>query len=200
MITLRNVLRLTAVTMVAYLASCGGLGKVNQGQVIEFDKSKGVITLISDSNARDPANPRFDVLPPVVVQAPANPDEMGPLPEAGKLMSLDAVGRKMVVFDAASQTLRTLPYEAVSQQEDVARDDPRVAGKHFPIVDRNEQTITLYWRARRLLLTFKAPAGYLALPEDTWRTGDVVRYYYKDPRKALRVMNVSKTDLQKAGE
>jgi len=51
-----------------------------------------------------------------------------------------------------------------------------------------------------LLLTFKPPVEYLSLPEDTWRAGDVVRYYYKDPGKTLRVMNVSKTDLQKTGE
>jgi len=32
----------------------------------------------------------------------------------------------------------------------------------------------------------------------TWRTGDVVRYYYKTPGQALRLMNVTATDLSKA--
>ena len=38
------------------------------------------------------------------------------------------------------------------------------------------------------------------LPEDTWKPGDEVRYYYKDPARALRFMNVSKTDVNRAGE
>ena len=37
------------------------------------------------------------------------------------------------------------------------------------------------------------------MPAETWRCGDVVRYYYKEPGKALRMMNVTKTDLSKAG-
>jgi hypothetical protein len=38
----------------------------------------------------------------------------------------------------------------------------------------------------------------LAMPAGTWRAGDVVRYYYKDPARALRLMNVTATDLAKA--
>jgi hypothetical protein len=36
------------------------------------------------------------------------------------------------------------------------------------------------------------------MPADTWRAGDVVRYYYKDPAQALRLMNVTRTDLSNA--
>ena len=37
------------------------------------------------------------------------------------------------------------------------------------------------------------------MPADTWQGGDVVRDYYKNPAQALRLMNVTKTDLSKSG-
>jgi hypothetical protein len=37
---------------------------------------------------------------------------------------------------------------------------------------------------------------YLSLPPDTWKSGDMVRYYYKEEGQALRLMNVSKTKLE----
>ena len=48
---------------------------------------------------------------------------------------------------------------------------------------------------RRLVITIAASAEMLALPDDTWKFGDVVRYYYKDPARAVRFMNVTRTDL-----
>jgi hypothetical protein len=36
------------------------------------------------------------------------------------------------------------------------------------------------------------------MPAGTWQAGDVVRYYYKEPGRALRLMNVTRTDLSKA--
>jgi hypothetical protein len=38
------------------------------------------------------------------------------------------------------------------------------------------------------------------MPDDTWKIGDEVRYYYKDPAQALRLMNVTRTDLNKGGK
>ena len=63
-------------------------------------------------------------------------------------------------------------------------------------------TVALPWLydAERTLITFRAPDELLSLPADTWRSGDVIRYYYKQPDQALRLMNVTKTDLNKAGE
>ena len=200
MITRRHTVGLLTLSIVSLYAGCGGLGNVNQGQVIQYDKGAGLITLISDSNPSDPANPKFDVLPPVVVRVPANNLEMGPTPRAGRLIDLDTRGQKMVVFDVPSQSLRTLPYEAVSQQVGVPKDDPRVKGKKLPAINHDSMTITLYWQKRGVLLTFRAPPAYLALPEDAWRSGDTIRYYYKDPALALRLMNVSRTDLQNTGE
>ena len=68
-----------------------------------------------------------------------------------------------------------------------------------PPVDRAKKTVTVYSAEQHLLVTFAASDDLLALPDDTWRAGDVVRYYYKEPGQALRFMNVTKTDLSKSG-
>jgi len=180
------------------LAGCGGFGRVNQGQVVEYQRSTGLLTVIGDSNYRDPANPRFDVLPPVTIRVPQEPREMGPEPAAGKLLGLDYANRRAVVFDAATESLRTVEYTLISQQSDVYSGDARVSHTRFPVVDRNSKTITVYSSRDRRLVVFAVPEEYYAMPDDTWRIGDEVRYYYKDPARALRLMNVSKTDLSKA--
>lgn len=182
------------------LAGCGNFGRVNQGQVIEYQREAGLVTLIGDSNYDDPDHPRFDVLPPVTVRTPQDPREMGPEPEAGKLLHLDAAGRRVVVFDSASGSLRTIAYTLVSQQNSVEPNDSRVRHARFPVVDRAAGTVTVYSPRDRVLVVFSPPAECRNLPDDTWRVGDEVRYYYKDPGRALRFMNVTRTDLDKAGK
>jgi hypothetical protein len=181
------------------LAGCR-FGRVNQGQVVEYDKQQGLVTLIPDSNYREPGNPRFDVLPPVVVRVPADPGEMGPEPEPGRLLQIDWRARRVVVFDRQTRTFLTIPYTLVNQSDNVGPSDARVAKKRFPLIDRAAKTITVYSPYDRKLAVFSAPDEYLGLPADTWRFGDEIRYYYKDPHRALRLMNVTKTDLTVAGK
>ncbi len=184
---------------IVLLGGCG-FGRVNQGQVIAYDKQQGLVTLISDSNYREPGNPRFDVLPPAVIRVPANPGEMGPEPEPGKLLQLDWRSRRLVIYDSPSQSLLVVPYTLVSQTDNVRPGDSRVARKRFPVIDKAGKTITVYLPRDRKLVVFSVPDAYFLLPADTWRFGDEVRYYYKDPQRALRLMNVSKTDLNAAGK
>jgi hypothetical protein len=68
-----------------------------------------------------------------------------------------------------------------------------------PLVDRARKTVTVYSREQKVQVTFAAGEDLLAMPDDTWRSGDVVRYYYKTPGQALRFMNVTRTDLSKSG-
>lgn len=184
----------------AVLAGCGDFGHVNQGQVVEFDRSTGRVVLIGDSNYRDPGHPRFDVLPPVTVRTPRDPAEMGPEPEAGKLLQLDTDGHRAVIFDSSTSSLRSVAISVVSQQNDVRPGDSRIGHSQFPLVDLTAGTVTIYSPRHRTLVVFSPPAECLAWPHDTWKAGDEVRYYYKDPGQALRFMNVSKTDLNKAGK
>jgi len=174
---------------------CGGFGKVNQGRVIEFDRQKGLVTLIQDSNYRVPGKPRYDVLPPVTIRIPVDPKQMGPAPEAGKRMLLDTDNNKMVFYDLATRSFRTVQFSLIERHTNVFRDDARVASLRFPAVNREKKTITLYSARLRELVTLSVPEEYLALPEDTWRPGDEVRCYYKDPGQALRLMNITKTDI-----
>jgi hypothetical protein len=48
-----------------------------------------------------------------------------------------------------------------------------------------------------LLVTFNVPEEYFNFPEYTWDAGDEVRIYWKEKGKAIRFMNISKTDIFK---
>lgn len=198
-LTRKSLVTLATVAALWFAAGCANSGKVEQGRAIAFDKQNGVVTLILDSAPKSD-QPKYDVLPPVVVRLPLDANETGPAPDAGKLLSFDTKSRTIVFFDQTSGTLKTVSYLPVEEQNGVSRDDPRVAKTKFPAVDRQKKTVTIYSRRKKLLLTFAVPDEYLALPDDTWKSGDEIRYYYKQPGQALRLMNVSKTDLTKAGK
>jgi hypothetical protein len=187
--------KLLATLPVVCSLGCGPFGKVEQGRVIHYDRDKGVLTLILDSNYKQPGKPRYDVLPPVTVKIPVDPSAMGPAPQAGKLVDLDRPDRKLVVFDPATQSLKTVQYTLIEERVRVARNNPRVAGMRFPIVDPAKQTITIYLPEQQVLMTFSVPPEDFARPADTWVLGDEVRYYFKDPGQALRLMNVTKTEV-----
>ena len=192
---------ITAVAIsLAAFTGCGKFGRVNQGQVIDYNPASGLVTLIGDSNYRDPAHPRFDILPPVTIHIPDDRAEMGPDPEPGKTLLLDWRNHRIVFFDAAGQSIRAASYVVISEQDGVQPNDARVSKTTYPIVDRGRKTITSYFPRYRKLLVFSVPAADFDLPDDTWKMGDEIRYYYKNPRLALRLMNVSKTDLDKAGK
>ncbi len=171
------------------LAGCGGFGQVEQGLVIS--SSGDELTLILDSNPTGEAV--FDRLPPVTVEIPQQPSQMGPTPDAGKLIDLDTTAKTATVFDPSAQKPLTIEFELVDRSGGVYPDDVRVQRADLPTIDHAAKTVTLYSPRTRELVTIAVPDQYLALPEDVWKAGDVVRYYFKDPGQALRMMNVSKT-------
>jgi hypothetical protein len=172
------------------MAGCGKQGQVVQGRVITYDPQARQLTLI-----REPAGPAGSspgILPPVTISTPEDPDEMGPAPAAGGLMLLDSKNRRIVIYDRAAQSFRSVAYTPLEERYNVTKSPGR------PALDRVRKTITIYSAKDRSLITFAASDDLLAMPADTWRAGDVVRYYYKDPARALRLMNVTKTDLSKS--
>ena len=188
--------RVLALCCVLGLAwGCRSNGTVGQGRVIAVDAAAGSITVIEDSNTTEPGNPRYDVVPPKVIGIPKDPRMMGPRPVAGKLLRTDLDRRELVIFDVAAQALKTVPCQVVDQQDGVYKDDQRLSGKHFPLIDRQAKTITLYSPQRRTLVTVSVPEEFLAMPADTWTAGDEVRYYYKAAGQVIRLMNVTRTDL-----
>jgi hypothetical protein len=178
--------------LVAVLAGCQKMGKVDQGRVIEFNKEKGTVTMIRDASP-NPDAPEYSHLPPVTYQVPTNPDEMGADPKPGKRMKLDAIHREIVIYVPALNNFAKINYTLVDQKENVGPDDPLVLDnvtrkpKTFPVVDPHRRTITIYSNHDE----------YFAMPVDTWDSGDDIRIYYKEEGKARRLMNVSKTDIFK---
>jgi hypothetical protein len=174
------------------MAGCTDYGTVEQGRVIGYNKKTGQVILIRDSTGGQVAKPVYDALPPITVQAPGDPDEMGPDPQAGKLMRVDMKNHQLVIYDAAGKQFRTIPYTLLGEPRTVAK------GTGLPAIDKSKQTITIYNPAQHLALTIAATDELLAMPADTWKTGDEIRYYFRDPAQALRMMNVTRTDLNKS--
>jgi hypothetical protein len=181
---------------------CGDLGKVDQGRAIQFDNTKGTVTIIRDKKA-DPQNPDYSYLPPMTYALPPDPKEMGPDPKVGLRMKLDTKNKQIIIFDQATQSFKTIIYTLIDQKENIDKDNPLVYDKAkdkaitFPVVDRAKKTITLYSKRQKILTTFTVPDEYLALPDHTWDSGDEVRIYYKEEGKARRFMNITKTDIFK---
>jgi hypothetical protein len=64
-------------------------------------------------------------------------------------------------------------------------------------VDQDKKTITIYSGRQKMLTTFSVPAEYFGFPEYTWDAGDEVRIYWKEKGKAIRFMNITRTDIFK---
>ncbi len=193
----------TAILLPIFLFGCNtDFGTVDQGRTIEFDKEKGLVTIIRDVK-HDAKNPDYSHLPPVTYLKPANPAEMGADPKAGYRMKLDTKNKQIVIFDKAAQNFKTIDYIPVDEQENIDRKHPLVydnateTAKKFPLVDKDKKQITIYSSRQKLLVTISVPAEYFALPDYTWDSGDEVRIYFKEAGKALRFMNISKTDIFK---
>jgi len=184
-----------AATLVLGGLGCGEMGKVDQGRVIAFDNAKATVTFINDVK-HDPANPDYSGAP-ITFSLPTDPADRGEDPKAGKRMKLDAKAREIVIYDTATQSLKKITYTLIDQKEGVVKDDPLVKGKKFPLVEKDKKAITIYSGRQKLLTTFSLPEEYFALPDDTWEAGDEVRVYYKEPGKAARFMNITRTDIFK---
>jgi len=184
-----------AATLVLGGLGCGELGKVDQGRVIAFDNAKATVTFINDVK-HDTANPDYSGAP-MTFSLPTDPADRGEDPKAGKRMKLDAKTREIVIYDTATQSMKKITYTLIDQKENVGKDDPLVKGKKFPLVEKDKKAITIYSGRQKLLTTFSLPEEYFALPDDTWEAGDEVRVYYKEPGKALRFMNITRTDIFK---
>lgn len=198
---MRRLTILLCLLPLAFLLGCTDFGKVDQGRVVKFDKEAKKVTMIRDVSKT--STPDYSGLPPVVYSLPVDPKEMGPDPKVGLRMKLDTAKSQIVLFDPQSQSFKTITFKIIDIQENVERDHPLVfdkdakKAKTFPVVDKTKKAITIYQGRQRQLLTFSVPDEYMALPDAAWDSGDDVRIYYKEEGKALRFMNVTRTDIFK---
>lgn len=174
------------------LAACE-FGQVEQGRCVAFDEGKMTFTLVLDVN-HDVANPSYTG-GVITYTMPADPDEIGPLPVPGGRVQIDTEKSHVVIYRDGQ--LETVPVEFTDIQKDIGPNNPKVKGNKYPVINRDNGTITEYSRRLSQILTFKVPAEYLDLPDSTWEAGDECRIYYKENAKhqALRFMNVSKTNI-----
>ncbi len=190
-----NCLILLTILPIALALGCGEQGKVEQGRVVGFDKAKDTVTFIVDTK-HDTANPDYSGAP-VTFTMPKDPAERGADPKTGLRMKLDTKTREIVIYDMLTKGMAKITYTLIDQKENVGKNSPLVAGKQFPLVDKEKKAITVYSGRQKLLVTFSVPDEYLALPASTWEAGDEVRIYYKVPGQAARYMNITRTDIFK---
>jgi len=184
------------------LLGCNDYGKVDQGRVIKYDKETKTLVMIRDK-ANDAQAPDYTYLPPLTYTMPTNPAEMGPEPKAGGRMKIDNKKNQITIFDPATQNFKVIDFVMVDFKENIDKEHPLVydkeAGKAkmFPIVDKDKRTVTIYSGRQKTLSVIQLPEEYFAMPDNTWDAGDEVRMYYKEEGKALRFMNISKTNIFK---
>jgi hypothetical protein len=200
---IKRTLILLSIALLAFGAlGCEEYGKVDQGRVIAFDKDKQTVTVIEDKNM-DAQNPDYAILPPHTYTMPADPAERGADPKIGLRMKLDVEQKFIRIFNPATQAIEDLPIAIVDVQKNIAKDHPLVfdkdkgASKPFPVVDQDKKTVTIYSGRQKMLATYSVPEDYFVMPVHTWDAGDEVRIYWKEKGKALRFMNISKTDIYK---
>jgi hypothetical protein len=198
---MRKYMGLIILVFMLAAAGCSDFGQVDQGRVVAYDKEQKTIVIVRDISP-DTKKPDYTGLPPVTYALPKDSHETGPAPAVGKLLKVDLENKKAAIFVESSSTVQTVDLEIVEQRKADAK-DPLVFDastkkiREFPIIDQQAKTIEIYLEKMKTLLTFSVPEQYSAMPPDTWKMGDEVRIYYKEPGKALRFMNVSKTDIFK---
>ncbi|MEA4856333.1 MAG: DUF4881 domain-containing protein [Solidesulfovibrio sp.] len=193
---------LLAALPVVFLAGCVDYGKVDQGRTVAVDKDKKTVTIIRDK-ANDTNKPDYNYLPALTYSFPAVSAEMGPEPKAGLRMKLDADKAEVVLYDPQKKSFVTIPIQIVDKQEGIDASHPLVfdtatgKAKAFPAVDKDKKIVTIYSGRQKLLVSFIPPEEYVSLPASAWDSGDEIRVYYKEDGKALRLMNITKTNIFK---
>ena len=187
------------------LAACGDYGQVEQGRVVAYDAEKKIVSFIKDAGTDD-KNPQYTVLPVMTFAMPTDPAEMGAPPAAGLRVKLDLDKKIITMYSLKTKEFDELPFEVVAKHEDVdvRKQHPLVfdtatnKARPFPVVNADEKTVTIYSRRQKMLCTIKlADAAFAKYGPKDWEAGDEVRVYYKEPGKALRFMNVTRTDFTK---
>ena len=200
---MRKILLPLLVLMGLSLAGCGEYGQVEQGRTVAFDKEAATVTIIKD-NGIDDKNPQYTVLPPHTFNLPTDPAERGADPAVGLRVNLDAKNNIITMYNPKTQQFDKLPFTMIQKEENVSvrRQHPLVydaatkKARTFPVVDAEKKTVTIYSGRQQLYTVIKlSDADFAKYGEKDWAAGDDVRIYYKESGKALRFMNVSKTDI-----
>jgi hypothetical protein len=203
----RKILPMLLVLIGLSLVGCGEYGKVEQGRTVGFDTTKKppVVWIIKDDGLIE-GKPQYTVLPAHPFELPALESETGAATAVGKRINLNVEGKIITMYNEKTQQFDKLPFEVVKDDMNVSVrakhplvwDDATGKARKFPVINEEEKQITIYSRRQNRLTTIKlAPADFAKYSGEDWDAGDEVRIYYKQPGKALRFMNITKTDFSR---
>lgn len=192
---MKNLLITLILALSLGLAACDFNGGVEQGRCVAYDPDNNSVTLVVDTTL-DQHNPHYSGKVDTF-KLPTNPLDMGPAPVPGGLLMLEIDKKMVLYYDRETKSLKELPVESFDVEKGINEKHPKLKGKTFPIVNKEDHTITVYSPRLEALVTFKVPEADLALPLYTWELGDEVRIAYRNdkPGQAIRFMNVSKTSI-----
>ena len=132
--------------------------------------------------------------------------EVGAEPFAALRVKLDVEKKVITMYNPSTKQFDMLPFEVVKDDQGVSvrRKHPLVwdattgKEKNFPQINEAEKQITIYSRRQERLTTIKlSEADFGKYKGQDWDAGDEVRIYYKEEGKALRFMNITKTDFSR---
>ena len=192
---IRSLLLILVLGLTTFLAACNFEGGVEQGRCVAFNPEAKTMTIVVDVT-HDQFNPHYSG-GAHTYKLPASPGEMGPTPVVGGRLMIDLVKNTVLIYDNNANAVREIPVQFVDVEKNIRPKHPKVAGKTFPIVDKEQQTVTVYSSRLSALITFKVPASEIDLPVYAWTAGNEMRVAFRtsDKDQAIRIMNVSKTNI-----
>lgn len=194
---IRTLLSLALAFSFALLTACDFDGGVEQGRCVAFDRAAKTLTIVVDVN-HDQFNPDYSG-GVHTFKLPAEAKEMGPAPDVGGRLMINLEKSELVIYDPATKSVKVVPVEFTDVEKNIKSNHPKVAGKSFPVIDKEQGTITVYSARLNALVSFKAAPDLLDLPPYAWTAGNEMRIAYRnsDKGQAIRIMNVTKTDIFK---
>lgn len=192
---IRSLLLIMVLGLTTFLAACNFEGGVEQGRCVAFNPEAKTMTIVVDVT-HDQFNPHYSG-GAHTYKLPAAPGEMGPAPVVGGRLMIDLTKNTVLIYDNDAKTVREIPVQFVDVEKNIQPKHPKVAGKTFPVVDKEQQTVTVYSSRLSALITFKVPASEIDLPVYAWTAGNEMRVAFRtsDKDQAIRIMNVSKTNI-----
>lgn len=193
----KHFLLLTFVAALSFaLSACEFNGGVEQGRCVSYDAAANTVTLVVDS-AIDQHNPHYSGQVDTY-KLPTNELDMGPAPVPGGRLMVELDKKQILFYDYATKKAENMPITIISEEKGVSSRSEKLKGKTFPIINKEDKTITIYSRRLEEIITFRPDdPNAFDLPAETWKAGDEVRIAFRKdmPGQAIRFMNVSKTNI-----
>lgn len=171
-----------------------------QGRVLDFNPQTSIVTLIKDKNM-DAMRPDYNTLPPEQFEIPKGIIPKGFEPNDGYRIKLDTESKKIIVYNPDTKSIEEIDIVIIEKKTNIQRDDKLVYDiqkqelKVFPIINKTNNTITLYSVRQKIYIVFKVDSKYIGLPPKAWRAGDDIKISLSNDKKVTKFYNITKSDL-----